>query len=176
MNKHIDPYRAPGNRASDALLAALIVPLCLAGVFALLLLTVSCAPKTAATVNRDVTTVIAGAGAAANQAEAEYNSKAIAQTPTNRNAINTLGEAYNQARNAFITVLNAESAYRGAEQLQLIGCSPASVAPANPPQVNCAQTTQNAQSAAVQLQSANAALNSAVANLSNQTKAVQALK
>src|SRR5260370_40905453 len=119
MTKDIVPSSPAGNRPTAAVLAALIVPLCLAGVFALLLLTVSCAPKTAATVNRDVTTVIAGAGAAANQAEAEYNSKAIAQTPTNRNAINTLGEAYNQARNAFITVLNAESADRGAEQLQL---------------------------------------------------------
>jgi hypothetical protein len=179
MNKHLDHYPAPKNRASGAVLT-LMGTLCLIGVFTLGLLGVSvitgCVAKTAATVNRDITSVIAGAGAAANQAEQEYQNKVIAQTPAARTAINTLGAAYSQARDAFIAVLNAENAYRGAEQLQLIGCSPATVAPANPPAVNCGQTTQNVTNALAKVQATQADLSAKIANLANQTKAVQALK
>jgi hypothetical protein len=171
MNKHLDHSHVLKNRPTAALLPARVLLLLSSAV-----LLYACAPKTAATVNRDVTSVIAGAGAAANQAEQEYQNKVIAQTPAARTAINTLGEAYNQTRNAFIAVLNAESVYRGAEQLQLIACSPATVAPANPPAVNCAQTTQNVSNAQAQVQAAQADLSSKIANLANQTKAVQALK
>lgn len=170
MNKHLNHSPARANRASGAVLA-LLGTLCLVGA-----ILTGCAAKTAATVNRDVTTAIAGAGAAANQAEQEYQNKTIAQTPAARNTINTLGEAYNQARNAFITVLNAESVYRGAEQLQLVACSPKTVAPANPPAVDCTQTTQNVAKAQTDLQAAQSDLNAKISSLAAQTKAVQALK
>lgn len=157
-----------------ALLSLAMITMALTG--AIICTIAGCAPNTAATVNRDITTAIAGAGAAANEAEQYYNNKQIAQTDTNRKAINDLGAAYTDARNAFITVLNAESVYRGAQQLQLIACSPATVKPANPPAVDCAQTTQNVTNAQNQVQAAEQQLNTKIATLSTQTKSVQALK
>jgi hypothetical protein len=133
-----------------------------------------CAAKTAATVNRDITEVIAGAGGAANQAEQEYQSGKIAQTTTARKAINDLGEAYNQARTAYLTVLTAESVYQGALQTQLSACAPASSGNTAPSTV-CSTATTNANSAAAQLQADQAALNAKVSNLANQTQSVQAI-
>jgi hypothetical protein len=165
MNKPIHPSPRPKHRCTAALLL-LLAATGLAG----------CAAQTAATANRDITSAIAGAGAAANQAETDYQNKVIAQTPAARNTINALGLAYNEARNAFIAVLNAEAVYRGAEQLQLIACSPKTVAPANPPQIDCAQMTQNVANAAAKVQAAQTDLSTSVAKVANQTKAVQALK
>jgi hypothetical protein len=174
MNKRIHPYPPSKNRSSASVLTLMG---CLVGAgLCCLALLYGCAAKTAASVNSNITSAIAGAGAAANQAETDYQNKVITQTPAARNTINALGLAYNEARNAFIVVLNAEAVYRGAEQLQLIACAPKAVAPANPPQIDCGQMTQNVANAAAKVQAAETDLSTSVANLANQTKAVQALK
>lgn len=173
MNKHLDHSTGPKNRVTAALWPSRTLLVLMSAA----LLWAGCAAKTTATVNRDVTTVIAGAGAAANQAATEYNNKTIAQTPTARNAINTLGAAYEEARAAFVTVLSAQAAYQAAEQVQLQACTPANVAGSTGAGGgNCAATTQTATAAQAKLTAAESDLNNALANLSNQTKAVQALK
>jgi dihydroxyacetone kinase len=172
MSKHIDPYPAPKNRASAAVLA-LMGTLCFIGLFALAFLAVSCAPKTAATVNRDITTAIAGAGAAASQAEQEYQNKTIAQTPAARNTINNLGAAYEQARIAYLAVLDAEKIYQAAESAQLLSCSPSQTATSA---TNCQASTGSVAAAQARLSAAENDLNAKISNLSAQTKAVQSLK
>jgi ABC-type glycerol-3-phosphate transport system substrate-binding protein len=168
MNKPIYPYPRPKNRCAAALLL-LLAATGLAG----------CAAQTTATVNRDITTVIAGAGAAANQAETDYQNKVIAQTPAARTAINGLGAAYEKARQAYQVYLQAVAAYQAAEGLQLGACEPQSGTPGGPgggSPASCQQATSRAQTAATQMQNANAGLTTAVSGLSTQIKAVQALK
>lgn len=178
MNKHPHPCPSPKNGALSSLLAA---P-CIVGLAcALILFSDGCMYKastasTPATVNVDITSVIAAAGAAANQAEQAYQNKTIAQTPAARNAINTLGAAYEQARLAYGAVLEAEQIYRQAEAMQVSSCVP-SLASASPGSAaNCQATGQSAAAAQTKLQTAQAGLNAKIANLANQTKAVQALK
>lgn len=176
MTKHTHPYPGPKNRCSDAALRFFNVLAAVPFVYALILIFSGCAAQTAATVNRDITAVIAGAGAAANQAEQEYQNKTISQTPAARNAINTLGAAYEQARAAYVIYLDAEKVYQAAEDLQLRACTP-SLTAANPGSAaNCQATAQSATAAQSKLQATQNDLNNMIANLAHQTRAVQALK
>ena len=139
---------------------------------------IGCSARTVATAHQDITVGIASAGAAADAAEKEYQSGQIPQTDANRKAINALGNAYNEARSAFLVVLTAESVYRGAEAVQIAACAPGASATAL--QVNGAPATGPAATANVagaqkQLDSANATLAAKVAAMGTQTAQVQAL-
>lgn len=133
-----------------------------------------CAAKTAATANRDITTVIAGAGAAANQAETQYNNKTLAQNDTNRKVINDLGAAYNEARGAFIAYLQAQSAYQAAENQQMTICAPANSGGGTA--TSCSVATATAQNNATAAATAKTALDIAVSQLAAKTQQVQTLK
>lgn len=136
----------------------------------------SCAAITPANANRDLTIGIASAGAAANAAEQEYQSGQIPQTPANRNAINTLGNAYNDARAAFLVVLTAESVYRGTQNMQIAACAPGVInLQINGAPATCATATANATKAQAQLAADNAALTAKVAAMGTQTTQVNAL-
>jgi len=176
MTRHIDPYPAPENRSEElAYRSSWVFAIALLSLLALAAL-YGCAAQTTATVNRDITTVIAGAGAAANQAEQAYQNKTIAQTPGARNVINNLGAAYEQARTAYLAVLDAEKIYRAAEDAQLLSCRPSLTAASTGSASNCQATTQSVTAAQIKLQAAESDLNAKVASLAAQTKAVQSLK
>ena len=174
MNKPLHPYPYL-QKLAWAFLSRPMAPIdaVLIVFLAIVSLAAGCMAYKSSTVNLDITSVIAGAGAAANQAEQAYQAKTIAQTPTARNTINNLGAAYEQARTAYIAMLTAEESYQAAEKTQLNVCSPppANIAYAN----SCPPATQATNSALTKFESAQRALNSTIANLANQTKAVQAL-
>jgi len=152
------------NHKLETLLVTLIVGISLGS-------SIGCAPKTAATANRDITMVIASAGAAAAQAEVAYNNKTIDQTTTNRTVINDLGNGYEQARIAFQAYLNAEAAYQISENLQIGACSPNGGSAST-----CQTATAQVNTANAQVQQASTKLNEAVSALSTKTKQVQSLK
>lgn len=176
MNTH--PYPSP--TSTNRLAAALARPMApvdavLLGLWVLVGLA-GCIGYNAATANRDITSVIAGAGAAANQAEQAYQNKTISQTTGARTTINNLGAAYEQARAAYLAVLEAEQIYRNAENMQLTSCVPSLAAASAGSASNCATITQSASAAQTKLQAAEAALNAKITALAVQTKAVKALK
>jgi hypothetical protein len=137
-----------------------------------------CAARTTATAHQDITVGIASAGAAADAAEKEYQAKQIPQSDANRYAINALGNAYNEARAAFLVVLTAESVYRGSQSVQLAACAPGAAATdlkVNGAAVTCAAATANVTKAKAQLESDNAALSAKVAAMGASTSKVQGL-
>jgi hypothetical protein len=146
------------------------------------LLLYGCAAATTTSVNRDITTGIADAGVTAITAEQEYQAGTIPQTPTARTVINDLGDSYNQAKAAWLLVLNAENAYRTAQNQQIAACTPVtsgSVA-ANPGSApiataNCTAATKSATAAQAQVTQTQTALNTTVATMSTQTASVKAI-
>ena len=149
-----------------------------AGVLAIALATASCASLTPAKVNRDITTGIASAGAAADKAEEMYQTQQIPQTEKNRYAINALGNAYNEAREAWLLVLTAESVYRGSQQIQMSACAPGVKATnmhVNGAAATCEGATANVAKAKEVLATQNAALTAKVSAMSSATAAVTAL-
>jgi hypothetical protein len=143
-------------------------------------------PKVA-TVHQDVTTAIADAGAAAFEAQREYTAGQLPQTPAVRTVINDLGSAYNDAKNAFLMLLNAESVYRGAQSQQLAACSPPTgigtaagpgpvpAASVSTPQATCQMFTQNVATAKSNLDKNTVALDAAVSQMVTRTNVVKAL-
>lgn len=79
---------------------------------------------TAASVNKSVTTVIADAGAVANQAKQEYLNGQLPQTKAVRTAINDLGTAYTDASAAYVVELRARAAYQNTLTQQIAACKP----------------------------------------------------
>jgi hypothetical protein len=128
---------------------------------------------TAGHINKTVTTVIADAGAAAQQAEALYQAGTIAQTKPHRTAINELVTAYNDAKTAYTLLLTAEQAYQGAANTQLASCSPAAGKPASGP--TCAAATATAATAKKELDVTQGAFASQVSTLQAKTAAVTSL-
>jgi len=152
--------------------------LCLALVlFAGIQFTGCAAANTAsAPANQTITQIIAGAGAAASSAQAQYQGGQIPQTLAARTAINTLGAAYNDARAAFLVVLNAEAAYTQAQNAQIAICAPGtSPAAVNGLPITCASATASVATAQAALASANATLTTKANALSAATSAVKAL-
>lgn len=149
---------------------------------------------TTASVNQSITTVIADAGAVANQAEQEYQSGQIPQTPAVRTAINDLGTAYNDARAAYVVELLATQAYQSAEVKQIAACAPppspaattpagtgvvptpavASTTPATP-SAQCQTLTVAANARKVSATNASTQLNQKISALTSKTSAVKSL-
>lgn len=125
--------------------------------------------------NETITEVIADAGAAANAAEAQYNSGAISQTSTNRSVINDLGAAYNDAKTAYLAVLTAETEYQAAVNTQLTSCAPAAGSSATTSGPTCTAATSNVTSKQTALTGANATLSAKVSVLTAKITAVKAL-
>lgn len=135
-----------------------------------------CAAATPANAHQTVTEIVAGAGAAANTAEAQYASGAIAQTPANRTAINALGAAYNDARAAFLVVLRAEGTYTQALNAQIGVCAPgAPPTSINGQPLTCAAASASVTAAQTALATANSALTAKTSALSTATVAVNAI-
>jgi len=130
-------------------------------------------PPSAATVHKTVTTVIADAGTVAIQAEQQYQAGTIPQTAEARNAINDLGNAYNQARQVWQQVLSAESAFRDATTAQLQACAPATTSPSATAACQSATATANADK--VSLDAANASLSTSLNTLTTKTNSVKAI-
>ena len=129
--------------------------------------------------NQTITEVIASAGAAANTAAQMYQSGQIPQTATARTAINDLGNAYNDAKTAYLAVLTAETTYQAAVNTQLTACAPTSSTAKTGTNVGSATTCQtatvHATSQKAELDSANATLSSKVSALTAKVTAVKAL-
>jgi hypothetical protein len=130
-----------------------------------------------APVNQTITTVIADAGTAAITAEAMYNAGTIPQNSTTRSAINDLGAAYNDARLAYQTVLQAEAVYKAAVVTQLAACSPPPSAAVIPASLsgNCTAATTQANAAKVASDTSSANLSSKISVMVSKTSAVKAL-
>ena len=127
----------------------------------------------AAPVNQTVTTVIADAGTVAIQAEQMYQAGQIPQTATARTAINDLGAAYNDARAAWLAVLQAESVYRATVNTQLAACAPASATGGGADA--CKTATAQASTAKVASDTANAALSTKISVMVSKTATVKAI-
>jgi hypothetical protein len=126
-----------------------------------------------APVNKTITEVIADAGAVANSAEQMYNAGTIPQTAGARTAINDLGNAYNLAKDAWVMVLKAESAYNAAVAAQLSACAPTSSGAANT--TGCTAATTNAKTAKTNSDAKTVALQTQVSVLVAKTSNVKAL-
>jgi hypothetical protein len=131
-----------------------------------------------APVNKTITEVIADAGVAATTAEQMYQSGQIPQTAAARTAINDLGNAYNDAKTAYIAVLTAETTYQAAVNSQLLACAPPSTAPngtiaSTGSSATCTNATAHATATKVTLDNSNAALQTKVSMLTAKISAVK---
>jgi hypothetical protein len=130
---------------------------------------------TAATVNQSITIAIADAGAAAIQAEAEYNAGTIPQTATSRKIINTLGNDYNDAKAAWIVYLQAVATVQAAQSQQITACAPPPAGTTPPASNGCAAATTAASAAQANVTAAQVALDNKVSALTVDTNAVKAI-
>jgi hypothetical protein len=134
--------------------------------------------KASVPLNENITAGIAAAGAAAIKAEQEYEAGQIPQTATNRQIINALGTAYNDALETYRLYLNAASIYQNAQSVQLAACAP-NAATTNlqigGKPADCPGATSAATSAQAALGGAQTTFNLKAAAMAHATAAVTAI-
>lgn len=124
-----------------------------------------------------LTEVIADAGTAALTAEQMYQAGTIPQSAAARTAINDLGNAYNDAKAAYVAVLTAETVYQAAVNSQLQACAPPSTGTgptaATGSAATCTNATAHATAQKVIMDSSTAALTTKVGALTAKINAVK---